>query len=371
MKILMVTPRYFPYLGGIETHVHEVGQRLVKYGMDITLLTTQPHAPYLLQPDHEVVAGMQVVRVPAWPPQRDYYIAPKIIQIIRRGAWDVIHCQGCHTFVPLLTMWAARTADKPYIVTFHTGGHSSFLRNRLRTLQWRLLCPFFARASRLIGVSQFEANYFCTLLHLPPERFSVVPNGATIPLVEQAYMPEQPLIVSVGRLERYKGHHRLITALPYVQRKYPGAQLLILGQGPYEASLRTWARASGVQHAVEIRVLEARDRMQMARVLGQASVVALLSAYESHPIAILEAVALRRPVLVANTSGLTELVEQKLVCAIPFVSTPVQIAHAIIQQIEQPYVPPASYCLPTWDDCASQLQDIYQMTNNRSKACGF
>jgi glycosyltransferase involved in cell wall biosynthesis len=366
----MVTPRYFPYMGGTETHVHEVGRRLARYGIEVTLLTTQPHAPYPAQLDHEVVEDMQIIRVPAWPPQRDYYIAPRVIEVVKRGAWDLIHCQGCHTFVPLLAMQAALTTGKPYIVTFHTGGHSSRIRNSLRSMQWRLLRPFFAHAARLIGVSQFEAHYFRTLLHLPAEQFSVVPNGATMPVVEQADVQKHPLIVSVGRLERYKGHHRLIAALPYVQQKCPGAQLLILGQGPYEASLRALAQKVGVEHAVQIRALPAEDREQMARALGQATVVALLSEYESHPIAVLEAVALRRSVLVANTSGLKELAEQQLVHALPFASTPAQIAHAVIQQIEHPHVPPEAFCLPTWDDCVLQLLAIYHITV-RSNICVF
>src|SRR5215472_18941821 len=145
-KVLMVTPRYFPYMGGIETHVHEVGRRLVKCGIEITLLTTQPHAPYGVRPDYEVVEGMQVVRVPAWPVQQDYYMAPRMIEVIKRGTWDLLHCQGCHTLVPLLALWAARTVGMPYVVTFHTGGHSSRIRHALRAMQWRVLRPFLAHA---------------------------------------------------------------------------------------------------------------------------------------------------------------------------------------------------------------------------------
>ena len=366
----MVTPRYFPCVGGTETHVHEVGLRLAKCGVEITLLTTQPHVPYPVQLDHEVVEGMQIIRVPAWPPRQDYYIAPRVIEVVKYGAWDLIHCQGSHTFVPLLAMQAALTAGKPYIVTFHTGGHSSHIRNSLRSIQWRLLRPFFAQAAKLVGVSQFEANYFRTLLHLPAEQFSVVPNGIALPAVEHANASDNPLIVSVGRLERYKGHHHLIAALPYIQQQYPNAQLLILGQGPYEASLRALAQKVGVQHAVHIRALPAGNREQMARILGQATVVALLSEYESHPIAVLEAVAMRRPVLVTNTSGLKELAEQQLVCVLPFASKPAQVAHAVIQQISRPYVPLVPLCLPTWDDCAQQLLAIYYMTI-RSNVCVF
>ena len=191
-----------------------------------------------------------------------------------------------------------------------------------------------------------------------------------MPVVEQVDMPTYPLIVSVGRLERYKGHHRLITALPYIQQKYPSAPLLILGHGPFETSLRALAQKVGVQHAVQIHALPGKDREQMTRVLRQATVVALLSEYEAHPIAVLEAIALRRPVLVANTSGLSELAEQQLVSVLPIASTPAKVAHAVIQQIEHPYVPVPSICLPTWDDCVHQLLAVYHMTI-RSNICVF
>jgi glycosyltransferase involved in cell wall biosynthesis len=374
VKVLMVTARYFPYMGGVETHVYEVGRRLAGYGVDVTLLTTQPHNSYPTLPENEEVEGIHIIRVPAWPPQRDYYIAPKIIEIIKDGNWDLIHCQGCHTFVPLLAMHAARIAHKPYIVTFHTGGHSSIIRHSLRTIQWRLLRPFFAHAAKLIGVSQFEVNYFRTLLHLPVEQFALVPNGITtaVSSVEQVSMPDHdhPLLVSVGRLERYKGHHRIIAALPYIQRKYPDAQLLILGQGPYEVRLRNLARKVGVFNTVEIRAIPAAEREQMAMALRQAALVVLLSKYESHPIAVLEAIAQRRSVLVANTSGLKDLAEQKLVSAIPFSSTPLQIAEAVNGLLENPYIPPASLILPSWDDSARQLLDIYQAVVRRN-VCVF
>src|SRR5579872_4745116 len=127
-NILMVTPRYFPYMGGIETHVHEVGRMLARGGANVTLLTTMPPSPLTPLPREEMVEDMRVIRVQAWPSTRDYYIAPEIYSIVKNGNWDLIHCQGCHTFVPLFAMQAAKEAKIPYVVTFHTGGHSSSFR---------------------------------------------------------------------------------------------------------------------------------------------------------------------------------------------------------------------------------------------------
>jgi len=368
LMVLMVTPRYFPYMGGLETHVHEAGRRLVESGVDLTLLTTAPHTYPTPLPKEEVSEGMRIIRVRAWPPGRDYYIAPEIYSITRRGKWDLVHCQGCHTFVPPLAMLAARKAKIPYVVTFHTGGNSSRFRNGIRGKQWKLLRPLFANASKLIGVSRFEADYFRDLLGLPANLFSVILPPSTLPSL--THLPSgisaKPLIVTAGRLERYKGHQRLITALPKIREQLPDAQLLILGAGPYEATLRELVRKVGVSEHVEIRAVPGSDRQAMAEILSQAALVALMSEYESHPAVVEEALALRRPVLVANTSGMRELAEQKLVRSVSLNSTPEEIAAAALRQIEEPLIP-AQDALPTWEDCTRKLLIIYNAVCGREQ----
>ncbi len=368
-NVLMVTARYFPYIGGIETHVHEVGRRLAGRGTNVTILTTAPHTsttPFL---EEEEIEGIRVIRVRAWPSQRDYYIAPKVFSLIKSGSWDLVHCQGCHTFVPPLAMLAAREAKIPYILTFHTGGHSASFRNRIRGMQWKMLYPLLAGASRLIGVSRYEADYFRELLHLPPKQFAVIPNGSSLPVLKSLPLSTQAqtLIVSVGRLERYKGHQRLITALPRIREWRSDARLLILGAGPYEAALRELAQRTGVAEHVEIRSIPASDRQAMTEIISQAALVALLSEYEAHPIAVMEALALQRPVLVTDTSGFKELAEQGLVRSISLNSSPDEVALAAQQQIEEPVVPPAHLILPTWDDCASQLELVYNTSIRRER----
>ncbi|MGO8565315.1 glycosyltransferase, partial [Rhizobium ruizarguesonis] len=43
------------------------------------------------------------------------------------------------------------------------------------------------------------------------------------------------MIVSLGRLERYKGHHRALDAFNVLATKFTDMRLRILGEGPYEA----------------------------------------------------------------------------------------------------------------------------------------
>jgi len=371
LHLLLVTARYFPFMGGIQTHVHEVGRRLAQNGVHVTVLTTIPPSARKTLPKEEVVEGMRILRVSAWPPQRDYYLAPKIYSLVTQGKWDLVHCQGCHTLVPPLAMLAAREAKLPYIVTFHTGGHSSDFRKRIRGAQWRTLRPFFAGATKLIGVSQFEADYFRTLLDLPREQFSVIPNGATLPeIVDYPPTSAQVLITSVGRLEKYKGHQHMITAFPFLLEKQPDARLLILGTGPYEAPLRALIERLHLTERVEIRSISPSDRQGMARLLSQSALVTLLSDYEAHPLAVMEALALKRPVLVTDTSGLREIAERGFAKSIPLKSTPEEIAEAALQQIEHPSPAIPSFPLPTWEDCVQKLQDLY-VSSVRREPCVF
>ncbi len=359
LRVLFVTPRYFPDMGGIETHVYEVARRLADGGAVITVLTTDRSGQ---QPRESVAEGVRIVRVPAYPRSRDYYLAPALRQHIRHADYDVVHVQGYHTFVPPLAMWQARREALPYVLTFHSGGSSSGLRNRIRPLQVQMQRSLYASAARLIGVSKFEAHQFQTWLGLPADQFTVVYNGASLPPIPTDYVPEKTdmeTILSVGRLEKYKGHHRLIEAMPDVLRQHPNARLKILGVGPYEAELRALVTQLSLDQVVEITHVPSADRTGMARELLNASLVTLFSEYEAHPVAVMEAVAVGCSILVADTSGLSEVAQMGLAHAIPLSSSPAQLAAAVVAQLETPYQP-NKVNLPTWDSCANQLHGIYE-----------
>ena len=357
-RILMVTPRYLPLLGGIETHVREVATRLTQHAIEVTILTTLPDSTGVER--EEMMDGVRVVRVPAYPSRSDLYIAPKMYSFIANGDWSLIHCQGCHTFVPPMAMLAARNANIPYVMTLHTGGHSSSFRNSIRGIQWRSLRPLLAGAKKLIGVSRYETEYFRDTLHLPDEQFAVIPNGCSFSHFDDLppRSTTETRIFSVGRLERYKGHQHLIEALPSIRQQCANARAVILGTGPYEADLQALAYRTGVAEHVEISSIPPGNRRAMAERLSQASLVVLLSDYESHPQAVMEALTLKLPVLVTNTSGLRELAEAGYVRSIPLHSTPSQIANAVLQQLDNPLNPPP-IALPTWEGYMKRLLDIY------------
>lgn len=369
LRVLVTTPRFFPEIGGVETHVYEVSRRLARAGVEITVATTDLTGAL---PREEVVDGVQVCRTRAWPSDRDYYLAPGIHAAVREGSWDLVHCQGYHTLVTPLAMLSAWFTGIPFVVTFHSGGHSSRLRNAVRGVQRAVLRPLIVRASALIAVSRFEAQFFASRLRIPPDRFAVIPNGSNLQeLVPPSNPnPDETLILSIGRLERYKGHQRVISALPRVREQIPDVQLRIVGSGPFERELRRCAREHGVADRVQLGPLPASDRAGMAALLSRAALVTLMSEYEAHPISVIEALAMRRPVLVADTSGLSEFARMGQARAIPLNSTPDEVAAAIVQQITDPLVAPEVE-LPSWDDCAASVLRVYRSILTGESPCEF
>jgi glycosyltransferase involved in cell wall biosynthesis len=359
LRVLMVTARYLPLLGGVELHVDQVARRLAERDVEITVLTTDTTNE--LSP-RERVDGFSVRRVRAWPANRDYYFAPHLYgEIVRhRRDFDVVHVQSFQTLVGPLAMYAALRSRLPYVVTFHAGGHSSSLRNLLRPFQLAAVRPFLARADRLIALASFEIDDYSTRLRLPRDRFVLIPNGSDLPRPGTlAEVPRDPaLIASIGRLEHYKGHHRVIAALPYVLQRRPQARLWIAGTGPYERSLRELAESLGVSQRVDIRPVPPEERERMARELSRVKVVVSLSEFETQPIAALEAVALGCRLVVADTPGLSTLADEGLARSVALESSPEQVAVAVLEEMERPPVTPAPR-LPTWDDCADALLELY------------
>ena len=96
----------------------------------------------------------------------------------------------------------------------------------------------------------------------------------------------------------------------------------------------------------------------MADALSRVDLVVLLSERETHPIAVLEALALGRSVLVADTPGLHELAQQGLARAIPLDSAAAVVADAALEQLRRPLHPIGAPLL-SWDQTAAGLLRLY------------
>ena len=136
-------------------------------------------------------------------------------------------------------------------------------------------------------------------------------------------------------------------------------RLLILGAGPDEQRLNRIARSLHVHDKVEVLFVPAQDRTRLAALLSQASLVTLLSDYEAHPVAAMEAASLGRPLLVRNSTGLSELVELGVATGLPDGADSEEIASAMLHAMRAGGRS-AGPRLQTWDDTADQLASLYR-----------
>lgn len=361
LRVLQVVQRFSPELGGLETHVSEVTQRLAKTdGIEVTVLTTDRTGEL---PREEWINGVRVIRRRSWPRNGEAYFSPGLIRVIRGGGWDLIHVQGSQTTVPTMAMLAALSARIPYVLTFHSGGHSSRAHGPITWLQNQINRPLLARAAELIAVSRFERSRFSAITGLPVDRFNVIGNGGALPPVPADSAPTPGTIVTSGRLEKYKGHHRAIAALPIIRQSIPDATLTILGSGPYGDELHALADRLGVSEHVTFRHLLPHERADMAGILSGSAVMAALSTYEAHPVAVMEAVALGLPVVGFDMAGIGDLVEDGWVTGVDPDADDATIAQILIDQLRAttsaPHQPPA-FELPTWESCSEQVAAVYR-----------
>jgi len=113
--------------------------------------------------------------------------------------------------------------------------------------------------------------------------------------------------VCVARLAAEKGHHVLLLALAILRDRGIEPDVEIIGDGPLRGALESQACALGLDKQVSFRgnlsAQDVRSRLMAARAL------VLPTFAEGLPVVIMEALALRRPVIATHVAGIPELVE--------------------------------------------------------------
>lgn len=115
------------------------------------------------------------------------------------------------------------------------------------------------------------------------------------------------LVISVGRLVRWKGFGTLISLMPRLKEKIPGVKLLIAGDGPLSNELEKQAEDLGLHDDVIFAGKLTRD--VLLRYIRASDVFVLNSRYEGLSHQILEVSAVGVPVVAGNVGGNPEVIE--------------------------------------------------------------
>jgi colanic acid/amylovoran biosynthesis glycosyltransferase len=224
----------------------------------------------------------------------------------------------------VLALPLARQLNIPLIVTFH-GYYATtdipitrnyplnfikkrgqffkehFARNRDR---------LFKSATCCIAVSQFIRSQLIKK-GCPPEKIQVHYIGIDV----DKFTPDvstlrKPIVLFVGRLVEKKGCQYLIQAMEQVQAARPDVELVVIGDGPQRSRLEALAKRSlghyqflGAQPSTTVQ-----QWMNRASVLCAPSVTTASGESEGLPIVILEAMAMRLPVVSSIHAGIPEAI---------------------------------------------------------------
>lgn len=119
-------------------------------------------------------------------------------------------------------------------------------------------------------------------------------------------LPADPVLLCIGRLNEQKGHLVLLEAFAAIRDRHPKARLVLVGDGELRDLVEARLTALGIAQAVEITGWVGSDRVETE--LKAARIVVQPSFMEGLPVAIMEAMAARRPVISTYVAGIPELV---------------------------------------------------------------
>jgi glycosyltransferase involved in cell wall biosynthesis len=184
----------------------------------------------------------------------------------------------------------------------------------------RAVTGAFSRADAIVGVSRHTAGTFvkagyrsdrvhAVLNAIEPSSWdptlSSLPGRASLGVSNDA-----PLILSVARLFRSKGHFELLSALALVSRRYPNVRLAIVGSDyPADNGETQMLEAHARELGIGENVIFTGQRSDIASLLAACDVFSLPSMEEPFGLVFAEAMAMRRPVVALSTGGTPEVVE--------------------------------------------------------------
>jgi starch synthase (maltosyl-transferring) len=157
-------------------------------------------------------------------------------------------------------------------------------------------------------------------------------NAAATDVSPMGLRPNQPIIITVGRLEEQKGIVHLLHAAVDVLKHRPECQFLIVGEGCDRNSLQ--ALASDLR--IDRSVLFAGPRSDVPGLLKAATVFVLPSLWEGMPNVVLEAMAAGLPVIATAVEGSREIIVHGDNGLLVSTANPSELAMAILRVLNEP-----------------------------------
>jgi len=241
----------------------------------------------------------------------------KLIKLMRQKKIDIVHT---HLFTAdVLGRIAARLAG---VRTIFCTLHTSYLYKARRDFVSRsklfldsITGNWFC--DRFIAVSEQIKEYHFKKQGIAPQKTCVLGNPLRIgefsptatfnPRIKKAELGlerDSQIVLNVANLTVVKGQRYLITAMKKVVTMRPRAVLLMAGDGPLKQELISAFNSIGLDR--HVRILGRRN--DIAELLAVSNVFVLSSLNEGVSIALLEAMAMGKPIVATRVGGNPEVI---------------------------------------------------------------
>jgi len=311
MRIVQVCPWFHPHVGGVESHVAELGAELVRRGHDVIVVTSARDREL---PEREEWGGMRIRRVRARAVWLRTPIAPATKAVIGSMAADVVHA---HSPPPLTSYYAAKTCSRrglPFVITYHADVEVPSLFGPLVESVYRhtLEQSTIRRADKIIVTT---ATYAATSRAVWRYNPVVIPNAVDL----DRYRPGnqgrvvrkrhgigegESVVLFVGRMVDHKGIENLLEAA----RSVAYAKFLLVGGGPELDPARRLATRLGIAGRIVFAGEVPHEDLPEYFAACDMFVLPSVSRLEAFGIVALEAMASGKPVVVTDIPGVREVI---------------------------------------------------------------
>jgi len=309
MKIALVSPYDFAYPGGVTNHISCLEHQLTLMGHEVKVIAPASKAVSSfgerfipIGKPRPIPSSGSICRITISP-----HLAPTIKAVLSREKFDIIHLH--EPFMPMLCSAVLRFSHTVNIGTFHAchGRPGYGFARPISTLMVR------RRARKLHGkiavskpAMEFASKYI-------PGDYTIIPNGIDlahfspdVPPIDE-FCDGKLNILFVGRLESRKGLKYLIKAYQRVKAEFPNSRLIVVGpgtrlRGKYERQVKR----SRLEDVVFVGYA---PYDQLPRYYKTADIFCSpATGRESFGIALLEAMAVSKPIVASNIDGYANLI---------------------------------------------------------------
>lgn len=327
MKVLMVTPYYYPVIGGVESLVENVAIKLNERGIQTDIMTFNYSSNFkpIWRRSEVTLNNVKIIRMPVIRLPRPTFFINHLTKNLREELkhYDIIHF---HNETDLSFPIFSYHLNRPKLLHTHVldTTYNYFLMNPV------IKRVFVNLADIYIALSNF-AFKLLTNLGVPPQKIKILPNGIDVSKFrESGKEKSENLLLFVGRLDPKKGLDTLLASLKYIEKP---VELVIIGPSSnyigYSQYIIKLINDVSKSSRHNIRYIGKVNSEDLIRWYQKASMLIMPSIHESFPMVNLESLACGTPVIASNVGAIPEVVHNYENGLLIPPSNPIKLAAAI------------------------------------------